>query len=682
MGGVPVLLLFAAIGVTYGWQPDGGGGVEYIIQVPADQLDRLQESGEVTSVIDPQVQGHVSRIVIRVGNQRLPRETPSAISQLRHEVPVTNGGTNSAIVETQTRRDRNLNAFDASDQQPIPIPQMTANSQVQPIPGLHAAQNKLAGNPAGITSQAESMMKPDASNPAAGPGFSFPSSAIPKSLQEAAGNTAANVRDGLNDAARDLGSSTRGELDAAMTRATQKAEESAAGMVDRAGNALRKGFDFGAANGSSGNNNPADAARTPEANRFEVPSFTGSDAPGTNSASRSLAGGPSTVPTNSRDMVLGRDKDWQDLNQMNARSQTNMAGGPSTDPVGSSSTDNRAASTQFTQPRTTNTTNTGLGTTSTFGRPPDALNTTTAAQQRAAQERAAQERAAQEGAARDRLAHERAVQEQQAAYQRQQANANTPSNAPASPTYPYGQSSPFPGGGQSSNFANAGANDPNGRTYGQSFPNDGTAASAITNANADPRLSTTDAAKLPPNGWSYNAYGRPIDREGNELDSYGRIIPTQYTNTTRLADQSAGNTTPPPRAPAGYDSNANAVGANTAGANPPPRNPGNAGGSGSGQTFTSQNRNNAEDVGSPSDLGRRYTDAEAREAALAADRAEYSRNVAPAKTVAAQPLFNGLLLISIVGNVYLAFWLKNLRHQFHDLVAAKRMSQNSGASVV
>ena len=386
-------------------------------------------------------------------------------------------------------------------------------------------------------------------------------------------------------------------------------------------------------------------------------------------------------------MVLGRDKDWQDLNQMNVRSQTNMAGGPSTDPVGSPSTDNRAASSPLSQPRTTNSTNTGLGTTSTFGRPPDALNTTTAAQQRAAQERAAQELATQE-----RRAHERAVQEQQAAYQRQQyereqyerdqaaraqANANTPSNAPASPTYPYGQSSPFPGGGQSSNFANAGASDANGRTYGQSFPNDGTAASAITNANADPRLSSTDAAKLPPNGWSYNAYGRPIDREGNELDSYGRIIPTQYTNTTRLADQSVGNTTPPPRAPAGYDSNANAVGAN-----PPSRNPGNAGGSGSGQTFTSQNRNNAEDIGSPSDLGRRYTDAEAREAALAADRAEYSRNGAPAKTVAAQPLFNGLLLISIVGNVYLAFWLKNLRHQFHDLVAAKRMSQNSGAPVV
>jgi len=38
-----------------------------------------------------------------------------------------------------------------------------------------------------------------------------------------------------------------------------------------------------------------------------------------------------------------------------------------------------------------------------------------------------------------------------------------------------------------------------------------------------------------------------------------------------------------------------------------------------------------------------------------------------------QPLFNGILLISLVSNVYLVFWLKRLRLQFHDLVAAKRM---------
>jgi hypothetical protein len=45
--------------------------------------------------------------------------------------------------------------------------------------------------------------------------------------------------------------------------------------------------------------------------------------------------------------------------------------------------------------------------------------------------------------------------------------------------------------------------------------------------------------------------------------------------------------------------------------------------------------------------------------------------------VAPQPLFNGLLMISLVANVYLIFWLKNLRLQFRDLVAAKRMASTN-----
>lgn len=50
------------------------------------------------------------------------------------------------------------------------------------------------------------------------------------------------------------------------------------------------------------------------------------------------------------------------------------------------------------------------------------------------------------------------------------------------------------------------------------------------------------------------------------------------------------------------------------------------------------------------------------------------------KSVTTQPLFNGLLLISIVVNVYLIFWLKNLRLQYHEMVAAKRMASSNGSS--
>ena len=50
------------------------------------------------------------------------------------------------------------------------------------------------------------------------------------------------------------------------------------------------------------------------------------------------------------------------------------------------------------------------------------------------------------------------------------------------------------------------------------------------------------------------------------------------------------------------------------------------------------------------------------------------------KQVAAQPLFNGLLLISFVANIYLIFWLKNLREQFKDMVAAKRITSSAGTA--
>jgi hypothetical protein len=56
-----------------------------------------------------------------------------------------------------------------------------------------------------------------------------------------------------------------------------------------------------------------------------------------------------------------------------------------------------------------------------------------------------------------------------------------------------------------------------------------------------------------------------------------------------------------------------------------------------------------------------------------------SSRTGQAHSLAAQPVFNGLLLFSFVANIYLFFWLKNLRHQFREMVAAKRMA-HSGTS--
>ncbi|TWU20146.1 hypothetical protein Pla52o_46600 [Novipirellula galeiformis] len=685
MGGVPVLLLFAAIGVTYGWQPDGGGGVEYIIQVPAEQVDRLQETGEISSVIDPQVQGHVSRVVIRVGNQPLPRETPPHVAQLRHEVPVApgaagrgsrmaaNDGSRSGIVETQSREPT---AFDANDQNPIPIPQMTERSPAQPIPGLSAPSTKLAGSPTGIGAQAESMMKPDASNSAAGPGFNFPNSALPQSLQpqslqEAAENAAASARDGLTTAVQALGNQTRNEIDTAINRAGQGVQESASGLADRANDALRNGFNVGGASAAAAGNGQPNAAATtanPRSGNFDVPSFTGSSAAGT--TNRNVAAAPSTDP-----MAGGRDKDWRDLNDPNLRPQGISSPMPTTDPISSSAANSRSAvdprspAAQATQPRmvtnpaTGTSSNMGLGTSSTFGRPPEALNPsrpnsndTASNDLQAYQQRQQYEK----------------EQFERAQYQRDQAaraQSNLPPSAPASSPFAQGTASPYNAAEQNNRPLDR---NPNDRNLTQASNFDAAATSAI--ANGDPRVSPNDAG-MPPGAWSVDAYGRYIDREGRLLDRFGRLLPNQNAPVApnpRLAEQTPATATPSPREPMNYGTNPN-------GSNGSQGNPGNFAGMPNAPVLASQNGMNPDNTRSPSDQDRRY---DARDAALAAEREAYLKSQSTPKSFAAQSLFNMLFLISMAGNLYLVVWLKNLRHQFHELVAAKRMSQNTGAPVV
>ena len=84
MGSVPMLIMMvAAVGVTYGWQPDPNGdhdsSVQYMIQVSPYELEQMEQVGGITMVIDPVVQGHLSRIVVRVGDQDLPRELPEGL---------------------------------------------------------------------------------------------------------------------------------------------------------------------------------------------------------------------------------------------------------------------------------------------------------------------------------------------------------------------------------------------------------------------------------------------------------------------------------------------------------------------------------------------------------------------------------------------------------------------------
>jgi hypothetical protein len=97
--------------IDYGWQPAGGGGLEYIVQVQPDLIDDFRAQG-FSSEIPPQVQD-IRRIRIVVGDKKLPREGATDI-----------GGESSKGGEKRTARyladtSTSGNSGDAETGQPI-----------------------------------------------------------------------------------------------------------------------------------------------------------------------------------------------------------------------------------------------------------------------------------------------------------------------------------------------------------------------------------------------------------------------------------------------------------------------------------------------------------------------------------------------------------------------------------
>ncbi|MEE2938427.1 MAG: hypothetical protein VYA84_20760 [Planctomycetota bacterium] len=149
MGGITTLLsLLAAGGITYGWKPDDRGGVEYIIQVPPEQLQELPRLGQISSTIDPAVRGQVSRVVVQIGEGPLPRITPPAMpSKSGRSANFGVGGAGIA----------------AEDAALIPIPEMSDSSMVIPIAGIESGSN-------------QAVMKPQTGNTMSASGFALPPS--------------------------------------------------------------------------------------------------------------------------------------------------------------------------------------------------------------------------------------------------------------------------------------------------------------------------------------------------------------------------------------------------------------------------------------------------------------------------------------------------------------------------
>ena len=710
MGAIPVLLIAAAIGVTYGWQPDRNAGpnqntVEYIIQIPPDQLHRLEQTGEISSTIDQRVQGHVSRVIVRVGTGPLPRTTPSAISQLKHETIVP--GESSVAARDRERPVETGARVDLNDQIPIPIPEMVVDSHGNPIPAVGANSTHLAGSPKPI---GQSVMKPDSNN---GGGF-----ALPPTLESATKQATQRAREATNQTMNDLGSQARRGIDnaigSAMDRIGEQADKlardtssAATSMLNQAESSLRGRTQDLLTRGNAGAQRDASTS---------VPPFTGPNMPSTGLArdanrgsnrldergsslgmgpARTRSGGPSTDPTESR------DANWYDLNSRTARTsqQDNRQPDPTTHTgVGINQTNRqvradaseseRDPTSPFASSTREERDNRGmLGTTQTFGKTPDALSrdyqvrddrnlqtndpryTTNQHEPRYGND-TAYSRDSYERAQLQREEQER-LQQERDEYQRQMYER------------------------ERNLVAQERAND---RLYGnQNSSQLGSAYGSI-----DPRLTPSQADQLPPGGWSFNAKGQAINRQGQLLDRYGRVVPDPALQANDLRTNS------PDLRMAGRDSsglgmaNQNSM---TLGSPGPMGNPNtsftNVPNVGVGQyqipgsvaqtnqQLPIQNPAGAQPP-SASDLvanhGSQYaparTDLDNRYASDS--REEYSGStVLPKRKAGSETLFNILFLISMLCNGYLLWWFFfHIRTRFRNMVMSQRVSNSHGNAAV
>jgi hypothetical protein len=600
MGGVPLLLMAVAMGITYGWQPDGAGGVNYIIQVPPDQIDAVRRSGEITSVIDPQVRGHVSRIIIRVGEDPLPRDTPA-------NWPAQRGLTNEVVQAS------------ADDHSPIESPALPVES-----PALAARSQTTT-----------ILMKPQTGDPN---GMS-----LPPTLADAGADAAsrAGFPNGMTDLSAELAQRQRNEQrqNAAPAGASGGIDELMRSALGASGNQNGASQFTGTGNGQAG------GASTTGNNRPTLPPFTAGDSVAP--IARVRTNGPTTEATNTRDNT------WF---QMNAKT-----GGVSTDPINTQTPwpdmvgppdprrNQGPANTNPQQP---------IGSTSNFAHVPGGIslpnNGGTGSQ---ATNLAASERA-------EYLRRLQLQQMNQTAEAQQTANPAT--------NYPNTLGQNRGAGTLATNSSSVNSMQP--------YPNRSNVAMNAQDARRlqfDPRLTQAEIAQLPYGAWSLDQYGNPTDRDGRILDQNGRPVSQQraYELTVGRANATATLQSPFPDLRSPVNGGGSKQGFATTGfddreriaqrdsidqynrqrgslpaTGPPPLNS-------TGSTISPSDRQ-------PPD----YRSAELP------PRNSIEDSVAPKRrqTLAAQPMFNGLLLMSIVANVYLIFWLKNLRHQFHDLVASKR----------
>ncbi len=587
MGAVPVLLVLAAVGVDYGWKPDGttsmrGDNVEYIVQISPEQLRQTSSFGEITSTIDPSIQGRVSRIVVRVGTGELPRDAGRA---------------------TPEKEFRTAKADRSADNDVLPIPEITDSLAVK---SAASSRDGMQTNEA-----TESLMKPDPQ----GSGFQ-----LPDSLRNGGQTALDQVRSSVNDAA--------GQFES-QPRATNASQPNA----------------FGAS--------AATASPAATANSTSRPDDRWADL--TRGNASASAAGPSTDPVDSATKSSTWPRFVGPLQPSDPRSITNS---------NTATTNNSLVATPGSRPATdaSDPNWSGYGTTQNFGATPAGIN----------------------------LRNDFATASQ----------PNTSSQtALTQPNTSLLTDPRYTSAGTTPTTAQAGTQvyyDELGRPVdSESRPID---PSTVKYSYRGTQLVDPQGLRVDRYGNLVDAAGNRIGRDGSRLDTYGNPA---FANTA--ANPSASSSTiggDPYGTSIGYDPSKYPASNNpamlTAAQILEQRRL-------EAQRLDEQNRiayqqrldeqrlydaqnqriaqrnaagstalvNYDEEAGSPSDV--RYAGT-TRSATTEQERNAAASTIRP-KSVAAQPFFNFVLLISLVGNAYLIFETNNLRRKFRNMISSMRTSK-------
>ena len=200
------------------------------------------------------------------------------------------------------------------------------------------------------------------------------------------------------------------------------------------------------------------------------------------------------------------------------------------------------------------------------------------------------------------------------------------------------------------------------------YPTTGSAApsnttSGFPGSRPDARLS---AAQVAAGAWSVDAFGQPVDRAGQRIATVSGMNHGQRLNQQVQPTGAAGFGGTFANQTANHMTNIR---------------PDNAIGNTATRQRTDMLNEGASKFSHPTSNGK---PTQIQGEPLVSTAGSIPRitetQVIETESVTTQPLFNGLLLISIVANVYLIFWLKNLRLQYHEMVAAKRMASSNASS--